>query len=180
MSYRPDRASTDSTVDPLAAAPIPRPATAGNASPEPAGASLTLTGNKTIAIEFGSSRTPSCARSLDLSVSGTLAPGVEPTGALSDRNTPLTAAGSTRDLQSLDRLLIELKAPQGGAAGRRGTAPRSGRVRPARAASARRARNGTAPSSRERPSAARASGAISRAVRTAHTRAGRISISHSA
>src|SRR5262249_17538621 len=31
-------------------------------------------------------------------------------------NTPLTASGSTRDLQSLDRVRIELKTPQGSAA----------------------------------------------------------------
>src|SRR5207253_4723452 len=67
-------------------------------------------------VEFGSSQDAFLRQSLDLAVSGTLAPGVELTGALSDRNTPLTAAGSTRDIQSLDRLLIELKAPQGGAA----------------------------------------------------------------
>ena len=116
LSYRAGRAEPDSAVDSLAAAPMARPATAGVANAEPAGASLTLTGNKTIAIEFGSSQDAFLRQSLDLSVSGTLAPGVELTGALSDRNTPLTAAGSTRDLQSLDRLLIELKAPQGGAA----------------------------------------------------------------
>jgi hypothetical protein len=116
MSYRAVGAGSDSAVDSLAAAPVSRPATAGSMAAEPAGASLTLTGNKTIAIEFGSSQDAFLRQSLDLSVSGTLAPGVELTGALSDRNTPLTATGSTRDLQSLDRLLIELKAPQGGAA----------------------------------------------------------------
>jgi hypothetical protein len=54
-------------------------------------------------------------QSLDLSVSGTLAPGVELTGVLSDRNTPLTAEGSTQDLQSLDRVLLELRTPNGAA-----------------------------------------------------------------
>jgi hypothetical protein len=49
-------------------------------------------------------------------VSGTLAPGVELTGVLSDRDLPLGAAGATQDLKALDRVLIELKAPQGGAA----------------------------------------------------------------
>ena len=116
LSYRPNRSSSDSTADSLAAAPIARPATFGPAATEASGASLSLTGNKTIAIEFGSSQDAFLRQSLDLAVSGTLAPGVELTGALSDRNTPLTAAGSTRDIQSLDRLLIELKAPQGGAA----------------------------------------------------------------
>jgi hypothetical protein len=36
---------------------------------------------------------------------------VELTGVLTDRNTPLSVDGTTRDLQSLDRLLIELRTP---------------------------------------------------------------------
>src|SRR6185503_12011541 len=80
------------------------------------GTELSLTGNKTIAVDFGSGQDAFLRQSLDLAVSGTLAPGVEMTGALSDRNTPLGAAGATQSLQSLDRVLIELKAPAGSAA----------------------------------------------------------------
>ncbi len=93
-----------------------RPATARDPSRAPDQTSLELTGNKTLAIDFGSQQDAFLRQSLDLAVSGTLAPGVELTGVLSDRNTPLTAGGSTQDLQSLDRVLIELKAPRGGAA----------------------------------------------------------------
>ena len=93
-----------------------RPATGRSPSVAAAGTDLTLTGNKTIAVDFGSSQDAFLRQSLDLAVSGTLAPGVELTGALSDRNTPLGAAGATQDLQSLDRVLIELKAPRGSAA----------------------------------------------------------------
>ncbi|MGH7730324.1 MAG: hypothetical protein ACRENJ_03650, partial [Candidatus Eiseniibacteriota bacterium] len=93
-----------------------RPATARTPAVAAAGTDLTLTGNKTIAVDFGSAQDAFLRQSLDLAVSGTLAPGVELTGALSDRNTPLGAAGATQDLQALDRVLIELKAPQGGAA----------------------------------------------------------------
>jgi hypothetical protein len=75
-----------------------------------------VNGNKTIAVDFGSSQDAFLRQSLDLAVSGTLAPGVQLTGVLSDRNLPLTSAGSTQDLQALDRVLIELTAPQGSAA----------------------------------------------------------------
>ncbi|MEK7823713.1 MAG: hypothetical protein AAB290_01580 [Candidatus Eisenbacteria bacterium] len=99
-----------------AASPAPRPGTGRSPTLAPAGTDLTLSGNKTIAVDFGSSQDAFLRQSLDLAVSGTLAPGVELTGALSDRNTPLSAAGATQDLQSLDRVLIELKAPGGSAA----------------------------------------------------------------
>jgi hypothetical protein len=93
-----------------------RPATAHDPAKVPGGAALTVSGNKTIAVEFGTSQDAFLRQSLDLALSGTLAPGVQLTGVLSDRNTPLTAGGSTQDLQSLDRVLLELKAPSGGAA----------------------------------------------------------------
>jgi hypothetical protein len=93
-----------------------RPATGRDLAAPPGGASLAVTGNKTIAVEFGSSQDAALRQSLDLAVAGTLAPGVELTGVLSDRNTPLTVAGSTQDLQALDRVLIELRAPHASAA----------------------------------------------------------------
>ena len=96
--------------------PQARPATARSTATAPAGTELTLTGNKSIAVDFGSSQDAFLRQSLDLAVTGTLAPGVELTGVLSDRNTPLGVSGATQDLQSLDRVLIELKAPQGSAA----------------------------------------------------------------
>ena len=118
-AYRPaadvaDSAAGDSLRE--AIPPQPRPITTRPAFAAPAGASLELSGNKTIAVDFGSSQDAFLRQSLDLGVSGSLAPGVELTGVLSDRNTPLTASGSTQDLQSIDRLLIELRAPGGGAA----------------------------------------------------------------
>ncbi|HEY3216342.1 MAG TPA: hypothetical protein VGK93_07605 [Candidatus Eisenbacteria bacterium] len=94
----------------------PRRMTARSPTEAPIGTSLLLTGNKTVAVDFGSNQDAFFRQSLDLGVTGTLAPGVELTGVLSDRNTPLTAEGSTQDLQSIDRLLIELRAPNGGAA----------------------------------------------------------------
>ncbi len=89
-----------------AQSPRPRPSTGRDLAPQAGGPSLAVTGNKTIAVEFGSSQDAALRQSLDLAVAGTLAPGVELTGVLSDRNTPLSVAGSTQDLQSLDRVLI--------------------------------------------------------------------------
>ncbi len=94
-----------------AGAAVARPATGRDLAQPPGGAALAVTGNKTVAVEFGSSQDAALRQSLDLAVSGTLAPGVELTGVLTDRNLPLSAQGSTQDLQSLDRVLIELKAP---------------------------------------------------------------------
>ncbi len=96
------------------AAPV-RAATGRDLRSAPGGASLAVTGNKTVAVEFGSSQDAALRQSLDLAVSGTLAPGVELTGVLSDRNTPLAVQGSTQDLQSLDRVLLELRAPHANA-----------------------------------------------------------------
>ena len=100
------------------AVPVPavesRPITA-HASAPPSGASLALNGNKTIAVEFGSSQDAVLRQTLDLALSGTLAPGVQLTGVLTDRNTPVTAGGSTVELQAVDQVRLELTAPQGGA-----------------------------------------------------------------
>lgn len=110
---------------PLAAAPesaaaepdrAPRPAVARDPAAVPPGAQLTVTGNKTIAVDFGTAQDAALRQSLDLAVSGQLAPEVTLTGVLSDRNTPLTADGGTQELQALDRVLIELRAPRASAA----------------------------------------------------------------
>jgi hypothetical protein len=99
--------------DSLGLAASPRPGTARDPTGAPAGTALAVTGNKTIAVEFGSAQDAALRQSLDLSVSGHVAPGVELTGVLSDRDTPLSAAGATQDLQSIDRVLVELKARDG-------------------------------------------------------------------
>lgn len=97
------------------AARSPRPAVARDPSATPSGAALSVTGNKTIAVDFGTSQDAALRQSLDLAVSGQLAPDVTLTGVLSDRNTPLTAEGGTQELQALDRVLIELRAPRASA-----------------------------------------------------------------
>jgi hypothetical protein len=112
--YRPARppgAAPESVAVPLA--PVPRPATGRDVGAAPAGAALGVNGNKTIAVDFGSSQDAALRQSLDLSVGGTLAPGVELTGVLTDRDTPVGVDGTTQDLRSLDRVLVELRAPDG-------------------------------------------------------------------
>jgi hypothetical protein len=118
--YRPARppGAFDSAAVPPRESPAPgaHPVTARSPLVAPAGASLAVNGNKTLAVDFGSSQDAFLRQSLDLAVSGTLSPGVQLTGVLSDRNLPLTSAGSTQDLQALDRVMIELTAPRGSAA----------------------------------------------------------------
>jgi len=115
LTYTPAQPAAAESARVAAPALPARPATARDPRTAAGGAALTLNGNKTIAVDFGSSQDAFLRQSLDLAVSGSLAPGVELTGVLSDRNTPLTAAGSTQDLQSLDRVLLELKTPSGAA-----------------------------------------------------------------
>ena len=114
--FRPARApgATDTLHTPAGTlAATARPATGRDPGLAPAGAVLAVNGNKTIAVDFGSSQDAALRQSLDLSVSGRIAPGVELTGVLSDRDTPLSASGATQDLQSIDRVLVELKARDG-------------------------------------------------------------------
>ncbi|HET7224123.1 MAG TPA: hypothetical protein VFK69_00310, partial [Candidatus Eisenbacteria bacterium] len=115
QQYRP---TAPDQPDSLAAQPPApeRPVTAHSVRDAPSGASLAITGNKTLAVEFGSSQDAVLRQSLDLAVTGTLAPGVQLTGVLSDRSTPLGTTGATQDLQSLDHVLLQLDAPHGSAA----------------------------------------------------------------
>jgi hypothetical protein len=96
--------------------PVLRPGAAGTPLAGRAGSELSLTGNKTVAVDFGSSRDVALRQSLDLNVSGRLAPGVDLVGVLSDRNTPLTIEGDTRELRELDRILLEVKSEDAGGA----------------------------------------------------------------
>ena len=81
-----------------------RPSTGRDPSSAPSGSALAVNGNKTLAVDFGSTQDAALRQSLDLSLSGRIAPGVEITGVLSDRDTPISAEGTTQDLQSLDRV----------------------------------------------------------------------------
>lgn len=80
----------------------------------PVGSELNLIGNKTIAVDFGSTRDVALRQSLDLNVTGRLAPGVDVVGVLSDRNTPVSVEGGTRELRELDRVLLEVRGSGAG------------------------------------------------------------------
>ncbi len=67
-----------------------------------------------MALDFGNTRDVALRQSLDLNISGRLAPDVELLAVLSDRNTPLSAEGGTRELAELDRILLEVKGPSAG------------------------------------------------------------------
>jgi hypothetical protein len=114
--YRPARsaqAANDTGPRPTPLLPAVRPATTRDPGTSPSGTSLGVSGNKTIAVDFGSAQDAALRQSLDLSIGGQVAPGVELTGVLSDRDTPLSAEGSSQDLRSLDRVLVELRAKDG-------------------------------------------------------------------
>ncbi|NOT33694.1 MAG: hypothetical protein HOP12_05920 [Candidatus Eisenbacteria bacterium] len=108
-SIAPDRAAGDTARGPLAA--TPRPVTSRIPSEAPLGSELTLAGSKTLAVEFGSNQDAFLKQSLDLTVSGTLAPGVEVSGILTDRSAALGAGGASEELRSLDRLLLKVRSP---------------------------------------------------------------------
>jgi hypothetical protein len=116
LRYRPPPAAAADSAPPVALAPAPRPAVARDPGAGTAGASLRVNGNKTIAVDFGTSQDAFLRQSLDLAVSGTLAPGVQITGVLTDRSVPLTESGATQDLQALDRVLLEVRSPNAVAA----------------------------------------------------------------
>ena len=98
-----------------ARAPAPRPgAGAATYAAGPGGPALDLAGTKSVALDFGSTRDVALRQSLDLSVRGRLSDTVELLGVLSDRNTPLTTEGGTRELAELDRILLEVKGPSAG------------------------------------------------------------------
>ena len=73
------------------------------------GPKLDITGSKSLVVESGSSRDAALRQSLDVSASGDLGGGVRLTAVLSDRDAPITNAGSTLDLQEIDQVLVEVE-----------------------------------------------------------------------
>lgn len=72
---------------------------------------LRLGGSKSLAVRVGSGREAAVEQSLQVSIDGRLARELEINAYLSDQEMPLSAAGSTQELEQLDRVYLEAKAP---------------------------------------------------------------------
>lgn len=77
-------------------------------------ARLDLRGSKTVSLEVGSAQDLTVRQSLDVALSGEIAPGVTVRGILSDRATPLAPEGRTTELADLDRILLEVEGRSAG------------------------------------------------------------------
>lgn len=71
---------------------------------------LSLLGSQRIIVNIGNSGEPSLKQSLDLNISGELAPRVSVKGSISDRNFD-NVSGSTSSLDELDKILLHLDTP---------------------------------------------------------------------
>lgn len=78
------------------------------------GQGLRLGGNKSLAVALGSGRDLSVEQTLQVSVSGKVGRDIEVNAYLSDQEMPLSATGSTQELEQLDRVYLQAKAPRWG------------------------------------------------------------------
>ena len=70
---------------------------------------LTFGGSKTFDVNVGGGREAALTQSLQLTISGPLSDDITLNAVVSDRNVPITPEGNTRELEELDRVLIELR-----------------------------------------------------------------------
>ncbi|MHB9027980.1 MAG: hypothetical protein ACYC9O_04380 [Candidatus Latescibacterota bacterium] len=70
---------------------------------------LTFGGSKTFDVNAGSGREAALNQSLRLNISGKLADDITLNAVISDQNVPISPEGNTRELDELDRVLIELR-----------------------------------------------------------------------
>lgn len=70
---------------------------------------LTFGGSKTFDINVGSGREAALNQSLRLNISGKLTDDITLNAVISDQNVPISPEGNTRELEELDRVLIELR-----------------------------------------------------------------------
>ncbi|HTY09246.1 MAG TPA: hypothetical protein VMF29_08780 [Candidatus Edwardsbacteria bacterium] len=75
-----------------------------------AGSQVRFGGSKTFSIAAGSGRDLSLDQALNVNADGRLSPDLEISASLSDRNLPLTQAGTTEELSQLDRMSIQARA----------------------------------------------------------------------
>ncbi|HPI73302.1 MAG TPA: hypothetical protein PLZ01_07835, partial [bacterium] len=72
---------------------------------------LTKSGSITRGVAVGNSRDLKVNSSLNLNVSGKVAENVEVVAALTDQSTPIQPEGTTQNLQEIDKVFIQIKAP---------------------------------------------------------------------
>ena len=103
VSQRADSATISSAPSVAAASAAP----AAVASP---GDGITFSGLKTVSVEMGANRGASLEQSLDLTVRGRVAGDVEVAAMLSDQRLPFEPDGSSRELEDLDRLSLQIRS----------------------------------------------------------------------
>lgn len=75
------------------------------------GSFLVLAGSKSLAVTVGSNREPSLDQSLELSIDGLISEGYSVRAVLADKNVPLETEGTTRELDQLERIFVEIEGP---------------------------------------------------------------------
>ncbi|MEW6041177.1 MAG: hypothetical protein AB1633_06615, partial [Elusimicrobiota bacterium] len=71
---------------------------------------ISVSGSKTISISMGSNSALGLNQSLDVNISGDIARDVTINAILTDQNVPIEPEGTTRSLQELDQVLIEIES----------------------------------------------------------------------
>ena len=104
-------ARADSTIlqgfPTVAVRPASAPPSGAYAAP---GDGITFSGLKSVSVEVGKNRGASLEQSLDLTVRGRVAGDVEVAAMLSDRQLPFEPDGSSRELEDLDRLSLQIRS----------------------------------------------------------------------
>lgn len=73
---------------------------------------LQVSGSKTIQVSSGSRREMTVDQNLRLSIAGQLTPEISVRAFLSDDNLPVVPEGNTEELRDIDKVLVELTAPE--------------------------------------------------------------------
>jgi len=96
-------------------APVESPADLGPRRPrtreEDFAAQLNKSGSITRGITVGSNRGLKVNSSLNINISGKVADNVEVVAALTDQTTPIQPEGTTQNLQEIDKVYVQIKAP---------------------------------------------------------------------
>ncbi|MBN2411299.1 hypothetical protein JXQ31_06370 [candidate division KSB1 bacterium] len=85
--------------------------TAGTNKEEDFAANLSKSGSITRGVTVGSNRGLKVNSSLNINVSGKVAENVEVIAALTDQTTPIQPEGTTQNLQEIDKVFVQIKAP---------------------------------------------------------------------